>query len=190
MKLKRLTIGLAVVVGVLLSWNAAASDRHKHAPYAGQEARDIKSLSADDIAALRAGQGWGLAKSAELNGYPGPLHVLQLADSLALSPQQRAQIRAIYNAMQASAKAVGREYLAAERAVDHAFANGGATPDTISRLTAEAGRLRAKLRAVHLAAHIETTPLLTPHQRARYKTMRGYAGKADHGRQQHGTHKH
>src|SRR5215469_14793256 len=47
-------------------------------PYAGQEARTIKALSDDDIAALRKGEGMGMAKAAELNGYPGPVHVLAL----------------------------------------------------------------------------------------------------------------
>ncbi|MGI9411825.1 MAG: Spy/CpxP family protein refolding chaperone [Hyphomicrobiaceae bacterium] len=190
MKTTRILVGFAAAVCAGLGLHAVASDRQSHAPYAGQQVRDIKSLSAQDVAALRAGQGWGLAKSAELNGYPGPLHVLQLADSLALSHRQRVQVRAIFDAMQASAKAVGQEYLAAERAVDRAFADGAATAQAISRLTASAGRLRAKLRAVHLAAHIETTPLLTPHQRARYESLRGYAGKDGRGHQHQGTHKH
>ena len=190
MKTTRMLVGVAAAVCAGLGWNAVASDGQNHAPYAGQQARDFKSLSAEDVAALRAGQGWGLAKSAELNGYPGPLHVLQLADGLALSHQQRARVRAVFDAMQASAKAVGQEYLAAEQAVDRAFADGTATAETISRLTAAAGRLRAKLRAVHLAAHIETTPLLTPHQRARYEALRGYAGKDDGGHRHQGLHKH
>ena len=40
---------------------------------------DIKSLSQDDQSALLAGRGMGLARPAELNGYPGPAHVLELA---------------------------------------------------------------------------------------------------------------
>mgnify|MGYP006921603371 CR=1 FL=1 len=35
-------------------------------PYAGQQQRSIKSLSSEDIAELRRGGGWGLAKAAEL----------------------------------------------------------------------------------------------------------------------------
>ena len=175
---------------VVVAWTAFAADQKSHAPYAGEQARAIKSLSAADVAALRAGQGWGLAKSAELNGYPGPLHVLQLADQLALTAAQRARVRAIFDAMQAAARMVGRDYLAAEQAVDRAFADGAVTPETIARLTAVAGRLRARLRAVHLAAHIETTPLLTPHQRAQYQALRGYAGNGDGSRQHNGGHKH
>jgi len=50
-------------------------------PYARQQVRTIKSLSDEDIAALRKGEGMGMAKAAELNGYPGPAHVLDMAGS-------------------------------------------------------------------------------------------------------------
>ena len=52
--------------------------------YAGQEIRDIKALSPEDTAALLAGKGMGLAKAAELNGYPGKIFRLY-----SCSPQLR-----------------------------------------------------------------------------------------------------
>jgi hypothetical protein len=66
-------------------------------PYAGQDARAIASLSQADVDAILAGQGWGLAKPAELNGYPGPLHVLEEADALELTEEQRGAVQAIYD---------------------------------------------------------------------------------------------
>ncbi len=69
------------------------------APYAGLEARPIKALSGEQIADLKAGRGMGLALPAELNGYPGPLHVLELADALALTADQRARTQALYDKM-------------------------------------------------------------------------------------------
>ena len=57
-------------------------------PYAGEQSRSIKSLSQQDVADYMAGKGMGCAKAAELNGYPGPAHVLELADQLALTPSQ------------------------------------------------------------------------------------------------------
>ena len=33
----------------------------------------------------------GLALAAELNGYPGPRHVLDLADQLGLTPEQQVE---------------------------------------------------------------------------------------------------
>ena len=46
-------------------------------PYAGLETRTIKALSEQQIADLRAGRGMALALAAEVNGYPGPLHVIE-----------------------------------------------------------------------------------------------------------------
>src|ERR1700737_107196 len=72
-------------------------------PYAGQQARSIKALSADDVAALLKGEGMGMAKAAELNGYPGPAHVLTLASELGLTDSQRQQVQAIVDRMSAAA---------------------------------------------------------------------------------------
>ena len=49
----------------------------------------MKSLSDQQLSDLRAGRGMGMALPAELNGYPGPVHVLELADALGLTPEQR-----------------------------------------------------------------------------------------------------
>lgn len=57
-------------------------------PYAGLETRQIKALSGEPVAELRAGEGMGLALAAELNGYPGPRHVLDLANQLGLTDEQ------------------------------------------------------------------------------------------------------
>jgi hypothetical protein len=56
-------------------------------PYAGMQMRLIKALSEQQIADLKAGRGMGLALPAELNGYPGPIHVLELSDELGLSAE-------------------------------------------------------------------------------------------------------
>ena len=47
-------------------------------PYAGLQDRAIKALSDEQIADLRAGKGMSLALPAELNGYPGPAHALEI----------------------------------------------------------------------------------------------------------------
>jgi hypothetical protein len=71
-------------------------------PYAGQQARQVKALSDEDIAALRNGEGMGMAKAAELNGYPGPTHVLGLATQLGLTPDQLQRVTAIFERMMSS----------------------------------------------------------------------------------------
>lgn len=115
------------------------------APYAVQQSRAIKKLSDEDIAALRAGNGMGLAKAAELNGYPGPAHVLALADRLQLTAAQRQEVAAIHARMGAGARPLGEAVIA-----------------------------HGRLRAVHLAAHLSTRALLSPEQIALYQQLRGY----------------
>ncbi|WP_146589535.1 hypothetical protein [Puniceibacterium confluentis] len=152
-------------------------------PYAGQDQRPIAALSSQDIEALLAGQGWGFAKPAELNGYPGPSHVLDLAEDLDLSAQQRAQVQRIFDRMQTEAQALGAQYVAAESALDAAFAANAITAEQLTVLTGQAAMIEAQLRRVHLAAHLETAPVLTRHQTMIYNKARGYgegAGPSQH----------
>ena len=90
-------------------------------PYAGHESRAIKSLSQDDIAELRRGGGWGLAKVAELNGMPGPAHLLELKNEIPLSADQVPAITAIFGRMRADAIAEGERLITRERALEEAF---------------------------------------------------------------------
>jgi hypothetical protein len=59
-------------------------------PYAGMQTRPIKALSKQQVVDLKAGRGMGLALAAELNSYPGPIHVL--SDKLGLTPEQKARV--------------------------------------------------------------------------------------------------
>ena len=145
-------------------------------PYAGQQARAIKALSDEDIAALRKGEGMGMAKAAELNGYPGPAHVLQLAVQLGITDAQRRDVQAIFDRMSAAAKPLGGELIAQEQTLDQLFAKGDITPDRLAVATAAIAALQGRLRAVHLSAHLETRALLNPAQIARYEQLRGYSG--------------
>jgi len=143
-------------------------------PYAGQEARTIKALSDDDIAALRKGEGMGMAKAAELNGYPGPVHVLALAAQLGLTETQQREVRAIFERMSAAAKSLGGELIAQEQALDRLFAEREITPDRLAGATTAIAELQGRLRAVHLSAHLETRAPLNADQIARYQQLRGY----------------
>jgi hypothetical protein len=143
-------------------------------PYAGQQARAIKALSDDDIATLRKGEGMGMAKAAELNGYPGPKHVLQLTEELGLTDTQRRDVQAVFDRMSAAAKPLGGELIAQEQALDQLFAKGEITPDRLTAATAAIAELQGRLRAVHLSAHLETRALLNADQIARYQQLRGY----------------
>jgi Spy/CpxP family protein refolding chaperone len=147
-------------------------------PYAGQQNRMIKALSEQDIAGLLKGEGMGMAKAAELNGYPGPLHVLTLARELELTPTQRQQIQVIFDRMSAAAKPLGAELVEHERMLDQAFAKGEITPDRLAVETAAIGELAGRLRLAHLAAHLQTRALLNPAQLTLYQHLRGYGDPA------------
>ena len=131
-------------------------------PYAGLEAREVKALSPQEVADLRAGRGMGLALPAELNRYPGPMHVLELADPLRLSPEQRRRMRELVEAMRAEVRPLGEEVIAAEAALDRLFAAARATPDAVTEASGAAGAARASLRAAHLRYHLRAREALTP----------------------------
>lgn len=155
---------------------------HAQSPYAGEQERDIKALSADRIAGLEAGRGLGYAKAAELNGYPGPKHVLELAEELELTAGQRARTRELFESMQRHASELGRELVAAEAELDRAFAEGTISSDSLAERVAQAARIEGELRRVHLDAHIRQTELLEDPQVAEYMALRGYhARRKGHG---------
>jgi Spy/CpxP family protein refolding chaperone len=173
---------------------ACALAPHVHAnapsPYAGQQSREIKSLSSAEQADLLAGKGMGLAKAAELNGYPGPAHVLELAADLGLSAEQRQRTQAVWQAMDARARTLGQQVVDAERELDALFASGQITRERLASQLDRIGALQAELRAVHLEAHLEQARILTPEQTGRYAALRGYAGtRAGHGDHGSGHHK-
>lgn len=195
-KCRFMQIGLIAVLasGVLMMTPAlSAAQQHGHtehgdhgshgnaaghgqmSPYAGQEGRAIKGLSAKDIDDLRNGRGWGLAKAAELNGVPGPIHLLELADEIELSIAQRAKLTAVYEAMKKDAMDQGERLIAAETALDDAFKAGGVTEDRLAKLVNDIAVARGKLQFIHLSAHLETPDILSPHQIAKYNVLRGYA---------------
>lgn len=147
-------------------------------PYAGQEGRAIKALSPDEVEALLAGKGAGFAKAAELNHYPGPAHVLELADALGLTPKQKARTQANFAAMQEQTKRQGAALIEVERELDRQFANATITRDGLRKTLARIARLQAEVRSAHLAAHIEQRALLTPAQIAKYDRLRGYTADA------------
>lgn len=178
------TLFLACGIGAALAGPALAEGGHAQ-PYAGQQERAISSFSEADTAALMAGEGWGLAKPAELNGYPGPAHLLEMQEELELDPEQIAAVQAAFDRMQARAKDIGQRMLAAEAELDGLFREHKADPENLRQALRKASDLRMELRETHLLAHLEVTPLLTDHQRRAYAMLRGYGG-GDHAG--HGSH--
>lgn len=145
-------------------------------PYAGQQQREIKALSADEIQSYLDGKGLGFAKTAELNHYPGPRHVLDQAEKLQLSDQQKELTSKIFNAMQSQAKRLGASYIQKERELDRLFATGEITDEMLRATLKAIGELQADIRRVHLQAHLEQKAVLSAEQVQRYDQLRGYVG--------------
>lgn len=145
-----------------------------HSHYAGLESRDIKALSPADIEGLKAGRGMSLALAAELNGYPGPLHVLELAGPLALTEDQRLRTRALQDRMLAEARTAGEELIARERELDRGFAARTLDASGLSAALARIAEAQARLRRAHLQAHLEQALILRPDQVEQYNRLRGY----------------
>ncbi len=176
----------ALVFGVAVLCPAFASAQHDHAPYAGLQEREIKALSAEEVEGYLDGAGMSMALSGELNGYPGPRHVLELAEQLELSEEQVAAVQGIYDLMHRRAvlhgnliveRAVlhGNLIVELERRLDQWFAERSITPERLSIFTGQIAQLQGELRAVHLTAHLETAEVLSQHQRHTYDRLRGYS---------------
>ena len=182
----RLILPLAALVLTAAACTPAAPPAAS--PHAAIADREIKALSADEIAGFRAGAGMGFALAAELNGYPGPMHVLELAGELELSAEQRDAVQASRSRMQEEASGIGATLVERERELDRLFADGNATEPEVRRLTGEIAELRGRIRHAHLRAHLETTEILTRHQIHRYMELRGYATEGHHDHAEHHRH--
>ena len=108
---------LSLTLGLVATASEARGQHTQHKPdgYAGEERREIKSLSQEEIEQLLQGQGMGLAKAAELNHYPGPRHVLDLGAQLELTPVQREATEAAFRRMRDEAVGLGRQIVERER---------------------------------------------------------------------------
>ena len=169
--------GLCAALATFSLLPATAQDHGTTAglPYAGMESRAVKALSDQQIADLQAGRGMGLALAAELNGYPGPAHTLDLAGALMLSDEQRAKTAALFDAMKAETIPIGERIIAEEMALDRLFRDGRVTRTSLDASTARIGAAQGELRAAHLRYHLAMVELLSPPQIARYQELRGYA---------------
>src|ERR671911_2830159 len=160
---------------------SSPSSSSQVSPYAGQEIRNIKSLSDNDVQSLQNGTGeafGGIAKLAELNGYPGPRHVLDIAQELQLTDRQRLEIELIYQNMSNNAKSIGSAIIAIEQDMDEAFANKTITEENLIAMLDKSANFYGQLRFVHLSAHLDTAQIMTTEQIQIYNEMRGYDGSS------------
>jgi hypothetical protein len=168
------TILLVVFLLIPLSGFAVSEHSHK-SKYVGQEKREIKSLSKTDIEELRNGRGWGLAKAAELNGLPGPAHLLEMKKEIGLSSKQIQAIENLFQKMKQEAIPLGLELIALERQLNNHFANRTISDESLRELLQRISQVHGELRLVHLSTHLKTPEILTPEQITLYNKLRGYS---------------
>lgn len=155
-------------------------------PYAGWETRSVKALNSRQIDDLRNGRGMSLALSAELNGYPGPKHILELGTELELTALQKRTVAEAFTNMQEEARREGERVLEAEQKLDALFATKTADAASLARQVRQTGEAWSRLRTIHLKYHLDMAGLLTPEQHTRYQQLRGYRAS----QHQHGNHRH
>jgi len=174
------------IVSALMFFCAPALAQQQQ-PYAGMQTRAIKSLSEQQIADLNAGRGMGLALAAELNGYPGPSHAIELSARLGLSPDQVERLQALFSAMKAETIPIGADLIAQERSLNEAFAAQTITLASLESSSQRIGETQGRLRAAHLKYHLSTVAVLRPEQIRRYNELRGYGADAapNHQHQMH-----
>ena len=147
---------------------------HSHSPYSGQEKQAVKALSDSDIASYLNGEGMGLAKAAELNGYPGPKHVLENEGSLEMSSEQKAEAQKSFQKMKDEATRLGKQMVDHEKELDSLFSQNKIDSAVLREKTETIGKIQGDLRDVHLQAHLEMMKILSPEQVDKYNRLRGY----------------
>jgi len=162
---------LAAILSVIGTAGASES------PYAGQQQREIKALSERQVDGYLSGSGMGYAKAAELNAFPGPRHVLDLAGELDLTPEQARRTRALFSAMKTRASALGAQLVEKEKELDRKFATGAIDRASLANLVSDIGALEAKIRQAHLQAHLKQKALLDERQVRAYAELRGYVNE-------------
>ena len=175
----KIALFTCILVSITGHYIFAASPASYQSKYVGQEMREIKSLSEEDIKELQAGKGWGLAKAAELNGFPGPIHLLEMKHEIKLTKTQTEKIEGLYHEMNERAIPLGKKLIEAERVLNKAFAAREIDEKTLGELLDNIARIRNALRYVHLSAHLKTPPILSLEQIKLYGRLRGYSSSED-----------
>ncbi len=165
---------LGAVAGIFAVIYESNPEVEIRSPYVSQLDSPVRGLDSEEVNDLLNGRGAGFARSAELNGVPGPRHVLDMQQELELSPEVTEQFEAIFVQMQSQAKVFGEEIIHKESLLSRGFAAGTLSETEMREQVEELAILYGELRATHLQAHFHTEPLLSAKQVDQYNTLRGY----------------
>ena len=174
--MRHVMLGVAAGIAITVA-AAAASAQHGHGG-AGAEGHQMAQACASEFEKVVGdGRGFGLAFAADQNGYPGPMHVLELRDRLKLTADQEAKARDLMHAMFAESRPKSVRLLEAEAKLRRLFAERAADEAAVRAAVAEVERARSEVRLVHLLAHLKTRDLLSEDQRRLYHEARWGASR-------------
>jgi small-conductance mechanosensitive channel len=181
-KISLVVVPIAVLAAIgFAAFSSLKPARHSNqSPYINQQSSPVRGLSAKEVDDLLNGRGAGYARTAELNSYPGPLHVLELKEPLRLSAEQVQKVETAFQKMRAESQRIGKTIVQREQLFSQSFANGAITPTELKTQTKALADLYAELRATHLKAHLEITPVLSSEQIMAYNDLRGYDSATEH----------
>ena len=168
---RRILTTAAIAVAGLVGTGASVSwGQHDHGHPGGHQAAEACAVEFDKV--VGEGRGFGLAFAADQNGYPGPMHVLELTDRLGLTADQEAKAQVLVQAMFAESKPKSARLLEAEAKLRRLFADRAADDAAVRAAVGEVERARSAVRLVHLLTHLKTRELLTEEQRRIYHEAR------------------
>lgn len=165
-----LTATLVTVLGLFAADSSVSWGQHGHGHEGGHQAAQACAVEFDKV--VGEGRGFGMAFVADQNGYPGPMHVVELKDRLKLTADQEAKAQALMHAMFSESKPKSARLLELEAKLRRLFADRTADVTAVRATVAEVERARGEVRLVHLLAHLKTRELLTEDQRRIYHEAR------------------
>lgn len=173
MKRAAIVVALAVMIMIARFGDADAQHGGAHAgPGAIPHHTLVQTYEKAFEQNVAEGRGFGMAFAADQNGYPGPLHVLELKDRLKLTTDQEAKMQAMLAAMFAESKPKSARLLESEAKLRQLFASGRADEAAVKAAVADVEKARTEVRLVHLLAHLKTREVLTEEQRRLYHEAR------------------
>src|SRR5436190_8171141 len=166
---------VVIMVAALTAVTATPQGTHGtpgHGAAADNPHQRMQAMLDEIDAVVAQGRGAGMAFAADQNGYPGPMHALELKERLALTAAQQARVEVLQAAMFADARPRSARLLDAEARLRRLFAQGGADEARVRAAVTEIERARSDVRLVHLLAHLQTRAVLTDEQRRVYHEAR------------------
>lgn len=170
----------ACLAALLVATAMPAAAHHAGQPggQAGHHGGSHGAMQAGEFRNLQQGRGMGMGRVAAVNGYPGPMHVLEHPEALELTDGQIERTRELVTRVKTRAPELGKQVVDAEKRLEAMIAEGSVNAARMDSLLLEIAELRAHLRSLHLTAHLDQAAVLTEAQLEKYNELRNADGEA------------